>query len=200
MLPATLIAAIDNILTLKLEPSTTMAIVGAILTPLLADAQRGPPRTRRSQSQPRRAAKRASKPKRRVAAAPEPRDAPRQRAIAALKTNPDKPILAIAKIARCARSTVVNAREAIAAEARKSEARNAPAQSPAKTEQRERAQRFLREQLSHGPKRVSDIEQAAEKARIDGHTLEAARAALGITPARANAPGNALSVQWSLPG
>ena len=104
MLPAETIAAISNVIALKLEPRTTMAIVGAILTPLLTDAD-GPPRARRSQSQSRRAPQR-KKPKRRA-----PRSAEaRERARAALKANPDASLTAVAKAAGVSRSTVVNAR------------------------------------------------------------------------------------------
>jgi Tfp pilus assembly protein PilF len=71
----------------------------------------------------------------------------------------------------------------------------------AKQERRQRAQRFLRDALAHGPKRVSDVEEAAAKAHIETHALEQARADLGIVTSRANAGGgNSLSVQWSLPG
>ena len=38
-----------------------------------------------------------------------------------------------------------------------------------------RAQWFLRDALAHGPKRVSDVEEAAEKAHIDAHALTQAR-------------------------
>jgi hypothetical protein len=37
------------------------------------------------------------------------------------------------------------------------------------------AQQFLRDELADGPKRVSDVEDAAEKAHVDLQTLEQAR-------------------------
>ena len=48
-------------------------------------------------------------------------------------------------------------------------------------------------------KQVSDVEAAAEKARVDPHALEQACAALGIVVSRAKT-GGAQAVQWSLPG
>jgi hypothetical protein len=62
-----------------------------------------------------------------------------------------------------------------------------------------RAQRFLRDTLARGPKPVTDVEAAAEKAHVDPQTLAQARGDLGIVTSRGNA-GNTLSVQWSLPG
>jgi transposase len=113
---------------------------------------------------------------------------------AALKANPAASLSAVAKLAKVSRSTVVNARDL----ARKP--RETSSALAKQTERRQRAQQFLREQLARGPQRVSDIEQAAEKQHIDAHTLEAARAALGVTPSRANAGGgSSLSVQWALP-
>src|SRR5262249_23513087 len=60
-------------------------------------------------------------------------------------------------------------------------------------------ERFLRDALAHGAKPVSDLEEAAEKAHIDPHTLGQARAELGVVTSRANT-GGAQAVQWSLPG
>ena len=68
-----------------------------------------------------------------------------------------------------------------------------------KDERRERAQRFLRDALASGPMRVSDVEEAAAKAHVEHHTLEQARADLGVVTSRANT-GGAHAVQWSLPG
>jgi hypothetical protein len=156
-------------------------------------------REKRPRSKPKR---KKSRPQ--VAAAGEGSDSPRARAIAALRANPGAPLSAIAQIAKCARSTAVNARDALAAEARK-EARK-PRRNPAATsvlakqdERRERAQRFLRDTLANGPKPVSDIEAAAEKAHVDQQTLTQARGELGVITSRGN-PGNTLAVQWSLPG
>jgi hypothetical protein len=67
------------------------------------------------------------------------------------------------------------------------------------TERRERAQRFLKDALAHGPMQVSDIEDAAEKAHVDLTALEQARADLGVVVGRSNA-GGVQAVQWSLPG
>jgi len=63
---------------------------------------------------------------------------------------------------------------------------------------RERAQRFLREQLARGPKQASVVEEAAAKAHIDEQALGQARADLGIVASRAGA-GGVQAVQWSLP-
>jgi hypothetical protein len=60
-------------------------------------------------------------------------------------------------------------------------------------------QQFLKDALAHGPRKVSDIEEAAAKAHVDPQTLEQARADLGIVTSRSNA-GGVQAVQWSLPG
>jgi hypothetical protein len=52
--------------------------------------------------------------------------------------------------------------------------------------------------LAHGPKGVSDLEEAAQKQHIDVPTLSQARADLGIVTSRANT-GGVHAVQWSLP-
>jgi hypothetical protein len=132
-----------------------------------------------------------------------PTDGPRERARAALKANPDATLTAVAEIANVSRSTVVNARDEIEKEARKAarkQARRSRATSkPAKSERREHAQRFLKDTLANGPKPVTTVEDAAEKAHVDPRALEQARADLGIIVSRGNA-GGVQAVQWSLPG
>jgi hypothetical protein len=62
-----------------------------------------------------------------------------------------------------------------------------------------RAQWFLRDALAHGPKRVSDVEEAAAKAYVDPQNAGASarRARCRHLPRqRRRGPG----VQWSLPG
>jgi hypothetical protein len=215
MLPASDLSEIlTNLSALNLQPTAAAQILAAVLAPLLRSSDPDPPqdlprrRAGRPRVRPRRAARR-KKPKRRGAAAPSAqnehadRDAPRQRAIAALKANPEATPTEIAKVAKCSRSTVVNARETLAAAARKEarkqarKARENPVLAK-QTERRARAQQFLRGELARGPKRVSDVEEAAEKAHIDVHTLQQARGDLGVVTSRADA-GNTLSVQWSLP-
>src|SRR5262249_19938387 len=61
------------------------------------------------------------------------------------------------------------------------------------------AQRFLKDALAHGPKQVSGVEDAAERAHIDEHTLGQARGDLGVVVSRGNA-GGVQAVQWSLQG
>jgi len=100
--------------------------------------------------------------------------------------------------------TAINARKDLAAEARKAARKETRKSSrekskAAKPERRERAERFLRDALAHGAKPVNDLEEAAEKAHIDPHTLGQARAELGVVTSRANT-GGAQAVQWSLPG
>jgi hypothetical protein len=80
-----------------------------------------------------------------------------------------------------ARSTVANARKA---------ADRTPPAGAAISQRR----------LAHSPKRVSDVEEAAEKAHIEPIALTQARGDLGVVTSRANHPGSALTVQWSLPG
>src|SRR5262249_42641608 len=99
------------------------------------------------------------------------------------------------------RGPVVNAREDLATEARRKPRETMPSTSigGAKTDRRARAQQFLKDELARGPKRVTDIEEAAAKAHLDVHVLEQARADLGIVTSRANT-GGVHAVQWSLPG
>src|SRR5215831_11884325 len=89
-----------------------------------------------------------------------------------------------------ARSTVANARNELGAEARK------PKPAKPLTEPRQRAQRFLRDALAHGPKRVTDVEEAAEKAHIDAHALTRR----APTSASSHNAGGVMAVQWSWPG
>jgi len=90
-------------------------------------------------------------------------DGPRGRARAALKAHPDATVSAVAKLAKCSRATVIAARGELAAEARRmSRETSNTANQP--TERRQRAQKFLKDALAHGPKRVSDVEEAAAKA------------------------------------
>src|SRR5262245_28296476 len=116
---------------------------------------------------------------------------------------------AVAKVAGVSRSTVVNAAADLAAEARREarkQARQAsqasatpkPAAKPL-TEARQRAQRFLKDALAHGPKPVTDIEEQAGKAHVDSTALAQARGDLGIVTSRGNT-GRVQAVQWSLPG
>jgi len=121
---------------------------------------------------------------------------PRERAIAALKANPGASLTAVAKAAGVSRSTVVNARDDLAAEARKS---HETPKTAKRTERRQRAQQFPRDELARGPKRISDVEEAAERAHVDPQALERARGDLGSVTTRVNT-GGAHAVQWSLPG
>jgi hypothetical protein len=102
------------------------------------------------------------------------------------------------KLANVSHGTVVNAKRDLAAEARRKPRETSSAPVLAKqTERRARAQQLLKGALANGPKRVSDVEEAAAKAHIDTHTLEQARADLGVVTSRANT-GGAQAVQWSL--
>jgi Protein of unknown function (DUF2924) len=76
---------------------------------------------------------------------------------------------------------------------------SAPARRNKNASAREGREQFLKDALAHGPKRVSDVEEAAAKAHVEPHALEQARADLGVVTSRANT-GSTLSVQWSLPG
>jgi hypothetical protein len=135
----------------------------------------------------------------------------RDRALAALRDNPDGSTSELAKLAKCSRSTVLLAREELAKEARKAARKAArkprettatlPAKAPiagSKTDRRERAQQFLREQLARGAKQASIVDDAAEKAHLDPRVLEQARADLGVVISRANT-GGVQAVHWSLP-
>jgi DNA-binding XRE family transcriptional regulator len=152
-------------------------------------------RRRATRSKPRRSARRKRRYRRQA-----PSEA-RDRALAALKTNPAGTTSELAKTAGVSRATVVNASKELAREARKAARKQArKPREPAKEPDRcQRAQRFLREQLARGPQSVSDLEEAAGKAHLDPRALEQARADLGIVTSRANA-GGVQAVQWSLPG
>jgi hypothetical protein len=219
MLPA-FAEIVSNVIGLQLAPDTTAAVLGAVLAPLLRSgpdvdpASEDPTKIQRkrarrprvkSKSAPRR---RLKKSKRRAS---RPSEA-RERALAALKANPDATLAHVAKLAKCSPSTVVNARKDLAKEARKevrrenrksselstvpTQARIGGSKTAKPTERRQRAQQFLKDTLAHGPKRASDVEEAAAKAHIDDQALTAARADLGIVASRSNAGVQA--VQWSL--
>jgi hypothetical protein len=196
MLPASdLTEIIANLSALNLQPNTAAQILAAVLVPLLRSS--GPP----PEPIPIREKRPRSKPQKRKTSRAD--DSPRERAIAALKANPGVPLSDIAKLAGCARSTAVNARNDLAKKARKQARKSASAPAATsvlakQTARRERAQRFLRDELARGPRSVSDIEERAAKAHVDQHTLEQARGDLGVITSRGNT-GNTLSVQWSLP-
>src|SRR5262249_2145201 len=162
MLPADIIAEITtNLAGLHLESNTTAQILAAVFAPLLRssgsrDPDPVPKRRHKRAGRPRRKAKRQA-PRQKYTRAP---TEARERARAALKANPGLSLTRVAKAAGVSRSTVVNARGDLAAEGHK------PTPKPAKPpdERRQRAQRFLRDELAHGPKRVSDVEEAATKA------------------------------------
>ena len=172
MLPASDITEIlTNLSALNLQPNTAAAILAAVLAPLLRNS--GPDvdpdlelksrkkRAGRLRGQPRRrTSRRRKKAKRRAARSADARE----RACASLT--------AVAKIAKVSRSTVVNARDDLAKEARREVRKQT---KPVPTNRRSRAQRFLRDELADGPKRVTDVEEAAAKAHVDPETLERAR-------------------------
>jgi len=93
----------------------------------------------------------------------------------------------------------VIARNKIEKEARKAARKAMPSTISKPAERRQRAQRFLQAQLANGPRRVTDVEEAAAKAHVDPQALEQARGDLGIVVSRSNA-GGVQAVQWSLPG
>jgi transposase len=193
MLPASdLTEILTNLAALNLQPSTAAAVLGAVLAPLLRSSDPNPPVQQRQRVvQPRAKPRQAARQKRKYQrGAPDARD----RAHAALKANPGMSWTKVAAIAGVSRSTVANA--ARGAEA--SKARKASAAPEAKTEARARAVRFLKDALAHGPQRVSDVEEAAAKARVDPQALAQARAELGVVVSRGNA-GGVQAVQWGLP-
>src|SRR5262249_19377955 len=200
MLPANTLAAISNVVALNLEPQTTMAILGAILAPVLPDAGHPRPRKRgrpRRKPQGRRRTRKKARP--RVGAATNsqrsgggpwrgpargPTDAPRQGAARAPAANPGKSANAVAKIAGVNRGPVLRVRSELEAEGAQRPTPK-PAAKPL-TEPRQRAQRFLKDTLARGPKQVSDVEAAAEKAHVDPTALGQGRGGLGGGPMRRN--------------
>jgi len=197
MLPAADLSEIlTNLAALNLQPNTAAAVLGAVLAPLLRSSSPAPVLP----VPPQRAARPRSSPrprKRRRAA----REA-RERAIAELKTNPNATLAEVAKLAGVSHGTAINARKELAAEGRKQARKEARRKSHEKSkaaqpERRQRAQRFLKDALAHGPKQVSDVEEAAEKAHVDAHSLEQARGDLGVLVGRSNTGVQA--VTWSLP-
>jgi DNA-binding CsgD family transcriptional regulator len=201
MLPA-LAEIVTNLVSLQLAPDTTAAVLGAVLAPLLRcsdvdPASEDPMKIRRKRAgRPR--SKRQSDPRRRRKYKRHAPTEARDRALAALRAKPDATSTEIAKIAKVSRSTVVNAREELAKQARE-EAREAGSTTAKPTERQQRAQHFLREQLAHGPKSASAVEDAAVKAHIGETVLDRARADLGVISSRSNT-GGSQAVQWSLPG
>ena len=200
MLPASDLAEIlTNLAALNLQPNTAAAVLGAILAPLLRTAETPPavlepqPSRRRSSSKRARGGRRKRKYRR--SAPSEARD----RALAALKADPDASTTDLAKLAKVSRSTVAKTRAEIEKEARKAARKSRATSTPAKPDRRQRAQHFLREQLARGPKPASVVEDAAAKAHIDEQALGQARGDLGIVTSRSNA-GGVQAVQWSLPG
>ena len=200
MLPASDLAEIlTNLAALNLQPNTAAAVLGAILAPLLRTAETPPavlepqPSRRRSSSKRARGGRRKRKYRR--SAPSEARD----RALAALKADPDASTTDLAKLAKVSRSTVAKTRAEIEKEARKAARKSRATSTPAKPDRRQGAQHFLREQLARGAKPASDVEEAAVKAHVDPQALEQARGDLGIAASRANADG-VQAVQWSLPG
>ena len=209
MLPAAdLTEIIANLAGLNLQPDTAAAVLGA-LAPLLRTAQT-PPAVLEPPSKPSRRPRSSKRPRGGRRKRKYQRHAPseaRDRALAALKNNPDATTTEIAKVAKVSRSTIVKARVEIAKAERKAarKAKAAPiavgATRPAKsTERQARAQRFLKDTLASGPRNASDVEAAAAKAHVNPHALEQARADLGVVTSRNTTAGNALSIQWSLPG
>jgi hypothetical protein len=199
MLPASTLAAIGNVVALNLEPHTTMKVLGAILAPVLSSDSTPARKAGQGGPKPRRATRPRKKPKPQTARSSEARE----RAIAELRANPDKSLSAIAKATGVSHGTAANARRDLVGEARKQARKETRRRSHEKSkatmpERRQRAERFLKDALARGPKQVSDLEAAAEKAHVDPHSLEQARAELGIVTSRGNA-GGVQAVQWSLP-
>jgi transposase len=203
MLPADVIAEIiANLAALNLQPSTAATVLGA-LAPLLRTAETPPPAALepppRSSRRPRASKRPRGAPRRRKYNRRAPTEA-RDRALAALKANPNASTTELAASAGVSRSTVVNARDEIEKQGRKARKAARETSTPAKPrEPRERAQRFLREQLARGAKPASFVEDAAEKAHVEPRALEQARVELGVVTSRSNA-GGVQAVQWSLPG
>jgi hypothetical protein len=178
MLPASDLADIlANLGALNLQPNTAAQILAAVLAPLLRSAD---PRPAGSPAPARRTAtiEAAQSPAAEAEEIPvsgggcscwrarrRPAPARRTRARGQSRRLADP----CAEIAGVSRSTVANARGELGAEARK------PKPAKPLTESRQRAQRFLRDTLAHGPKRVTDVEEAAEKAHVDAHALAQAR-------------------------
>ena len=204
MLPADVIAEIiANLAALNLQPSTAATVLGA-LAPLLRTAETPPPAALepppRSSRRPRASKRPRGAPRRRKYNRRAPTEA-RDRALAALKANPNASTTDLAKLAKVSRSTVAKTRAEIAKAERKAARSETTPSTPISkpTERRQRAQQFLREQLARGPKQASVVEEAAAKAHIDEQALGQARADLGIVVSRANT-GGPQTVQWSLPG
>src|SRR5262249_20118014 len=120
MLPASDLAEIlTNLSALNLQPNTAAAVLGAVLAPLLRTAETPPavlepqPSRRRPSSKRARGGRRKRKYRR--SAPSEARD----RALAALKADPDASTTDLAKLAKVSRSTVAKTRAEIAKAERK---------------------------------------------------------------------------------
>src|SRR5262249_38053744 len=198
MLPA-LAANVSNVVGLQLDSNITVAVLGAVLAPLLRSE---PPESPHERAAGRLRAKRRKAPRRKRKYKRHAPTEARDRALAALRAKPGVTLTEIAKVAKVSRSTVATAARELAKAARKQarkEARKPRATpKPAPTDRQQRAQRFLREQLARGAKQASEVAEAAEKAHVDPVALTQARTALGIVASRA--AGGVQAVQWSLPG
>src|SRR5262249_150328 len=112
MLPADVIAEIiANLAALNLQPSTAATVLGAF-APLLRSAETPPAVLEPQPSRRPRSSKRSRGARRRKYRRRAPAEG-RDRALAALRANPDGSTTDLAKVAKCSRSTVVKTRNEI---------------------------------------------------------------------------------------
>jgi len=101
LLPASTLAAINNVVALHLEPDTTMKVLGAILAPVLSSDSTPARKVGRPGPKPRK----ATRPRKRRRPTREARD----RARAALEANPNATLADVAKAAGVSHGTAINA-------------------------------------------------------------------------------------------
>jgi DNA-binding MarR family transcriptional regulator len=206
LLPAAHLSEIlANVAALNLDTSVTAAIVNAVIMPLIRSGGKSELSKFETSDLPRR--KRRAKPHKRSKVSRQKRkyrrhvgpSEPREKAIAALKkAAPGTTPTEISRAIGVSRGTVVNASKQLAKEERKAARKAARRRTSYETpDRRQRAQRFLKGALADGPKGVSEVEDAAEKAHVDLTALEQARADLGVVVSRSNTGVQA--VTWSLP-
>jgi hypothetical protein len=105
MLPASdLTEILANLAALNLQPNTAAAVLGAVLAPLLRTAETPPAGLEPQPSRRPRSSKRSRGSPRRKYRRRAPAEA-RDRALAALRANPDGSTTDLAKVAKCSRST-----------------------------------------------------------------------------------------------
>jgi hypothetical protein len=158
-LPSLITEITTNLASLHLESNIAAQILATVLAPLMrldgssSEVTDLAPRRAQRRRTGRPQSRRAPRRRRRRYKPRAPTEA-RDRALAALRSNPDATPTEIAKLAKVSRSTAANARKRFAREARLKAKTASRGKTDPKTERRSRAQRFLKDALAQGPKQA----------------------------------------------